>query len=93
MAESVYQRMSEQHIRRLRQLDSPQPVDLVRQQQSQIPGDHNPWRAEAALEAHLQRHSTQRQAGEQLQPQQQHLHQEAVSQVQYNQTSQNYKGN
>jgi len=56
MGESPYRQMSEQHTRRLRQWDSPQPVCSVHQQQPQSlsPGAHNPWAAEAALEAHLQ---------------------------------------
>lgn len=56
MEESPYRRMSEQHTRLRHQWDSPGPVRLVHQHQPQLPspGVHNPWRAEAALEAHLQ---------------------------------------
>lgn len=53
MADSTYHRMSVQHINRRAQSNSPEPVDLVHQQQSQIAGAHSQWRAEAALEAHL----------------------------------------
>ena len=55
MAESPYQQMSEQHTRRLHQWDSPVSVRLVHQPHQLVtsPGAHNPWAAEAALEAHL----------------------------------------
>jgi len=50
---SPYHQMSEQHIRLRDQYRSqPHPVRLVHQ--SQTPGAHNPWLAEAHLEAHLQ---------------------------------------
>jgi hypothetical protein len=53
MAESTYHQMSVQHIRLRDQYNSqPHPVVLVHQ--SLTPGAHNPWAAEAALEAHLQ---------------------------------------
>ena len=56
MEESPYHPMSEQHIRLRHQWDNQGPVCLVHQQQPQShsPGEHNPWAAEAALEAHLQ---------------------------------------
>ena len=56
MAGSPYHQISEQHTRRLHQWDSPAPVRLVTQHQQLLisPGAHNPWAAEAALEAHLQ---------------------------------------
>ena len=44
-----------QHLARLQQEDSAQQVQvLVQSPQLLIHGDHNPWEAEAALEAHLQ---------------------------------------
>ncbi len=53
MAESTYHQMSVQHIRLRDQYNSqPHPVVLVHQPQT--PGAHNPWEAEAHLEAHLQ---------------------------------------
>ncbi len=42
MAESVYQQAGVQHLA------------YLAQHRSQIPGVHNPWEAEAHLEAHLQ---------------------------------------
>lgn len=51
MAESPYHQMSVQHIRHLYQSRSLYPPALIHQ--LPIPGDHNPWAAEAALEAHL----------------------------------------
>ena len=53
-----------QHLANLQQEASVPPVALVHQRRCHLPSEHNPWQAEAALEAHLQR---QRQAGEQHQ--------------------------
>ena len=53
MAESTYHQMSVQHIR-LRDQCNSQPYPVVLVHQSQTPGDHNPWAAEARLAAHLQ---------------------------------------
>ena len=53
MEESNYHQMSVQHIRRREQCNS-QPHPPVLLHQPQTPGAHNPWAAEAELEAHLQ---------------------------------------
>lgn len=50
---SPYRQMSEQHIR-LRQQYNSQPYPPRLEHQPQTPGAHNPWAAEANLEAYLQ---------------------------------------
>lgn len=53
MEESTYHQMSEQHIRLQGQsLSQAHPPQLAHQLPTH--GDHNPWAAEVALEAHLQ---------------------------------------
>jgi hypothetical protein len=53
MEESTYHQMSEQHIRLQDQArNQAHPPQLTHQ--SPTHGDHNPWAAEARLEAHLQ---------------------------------------
>lgn len=52
MEESTYHQQSEQHTRLRQQYRSPRPVHLAHQPPAA--GDHNPWQAEAHLEAHLQ---------------------------------------
>ena len=53
MAEYPHPQASEQHIRlRQQSLSQLHPPQLLHQ--SPTHGDHNPWAAEAALEAHLQ---------------------------------------
>jgi hypothetical protein len=58
MAESNYHQASLQH--------------LALRRQSQAPGDHNPWAAEANLEAHLQAQQALREI-QQLEQQRLHL--------------------
>ena len=53
MEELTYHQMSEQHIRLQGQsLSQAHPPQLAHQLPTH--GDHNPWAAEVALEAHLQ---------------------------------------
>ena len=47
MAESTYHQAGQQHLA------------FLQQRQSQTPGAHNPWAAEASLEAHLQQQQHQ----------------------------------
>lgn len=49
-----HQPLADQHLAYLRQVTTPHRVPLVHQHQSPTAGAHNPWAAEAALEAHLQ---------------------------------------
>jgi hypothetical protein len=65
MAESIYHRMSEQHIRRRHQWDSPQPPILVHQWQQPLhkpmdPQELGVWVAQEVLDP-AQEGSTQRQ--------------------------------
>ena len=60
-------RAGRQHLALRQQEASAAPVALVHQLQLQAALEHNPWAAEAALEAHLQQQLHQHQAGGQLQ--------------------------
>ena len=53
MEESIYHQAGEQHIH-LRQPSHSQPHPPALAHQLPTASDHNPWAAEAALEAHLQ---------------------------------------
>ena len=53
MEESIYHQAGEQHIH-LRQPSHSQPHPPALAHQLPTVSDHNPWAAEAALEAHLQ---------------------------------------
>ena len=68
MAEHNYHQAGLQHLAHLKQDLVPHQGASVLQHQQQVALGHNPWEAEARLEAHLQR---RQQAGEQLQSQHQ----------------------
>jgi hypothetical protein len=54
MAQQTFHQAALQHLAHRRQEDSAQQVQVLAQSpQLLIHGDHNPWAAEAALEAHL----------------------------------------
>lgn len=54
MVQQPHQQAAEQHLARLRQQDSAVRLPaLAQHRQSLTASDHNPWAAEAALEAHL----------------------------------------
>lgn len=52
-AQAQHQQWAGQHLAYLHQTSAHPPARIVHQQRPQMPGDHSPWQAEAALEAYL----------------------------------------